>query len=330
MPRLLNQPSPSERKGTGPLPRIIVITPVLNAEAFIADALDSVLAQDYPEVEHIVFDGGSTDGTAEILNRYPSARILRDADEGPHDVMNRGIAVASGEIIVFLNADDIIPRGVFAEVGKRFQEDPELDIVAGASAIINDAPFEQARVLVRRDHAEAGGLAYEELFLGVPCFNVRFFHRRLFRNIGNFDLDYFYSADRHFLIRARLSGAKSVTLDRVTCVFRSHGSSRTIDPAQSAADDIIAEHVRMVRYFAPKLVGNRPAYKLLKEWHAFECVRSACRNLKRFRLGAAIMVTVRGFVFDSVLPVSWVRGWRRWRRLCDREDRRACLLTDIL
>lgn len=314
---------------TSPL-RITVITPALNAESFIASALESVIAQQYPNCQHLVFDGGSRDRTREIAESYPNIQVITGKDEGPHDVMNRGICSASGEIVTFLNADDIFPPGVFAEVGARFSEDPGLDIVGGTSVIVGDGPLDSARVLVRRDHAEDGGLSYAELFLGVPGFNTRFFRRRLFERIGNFDLKYFYSADRHFLIRARLVNSKAVTLERITCVFRSHGRSRTIDPAQSAADAIIAEHLRMIRELAPALEKDPYAFELLRRWHAFECFRSACRRLKRYQIVGMMGALGEGFAFDPLFPVSWARGWKTWRYLCAQEDRSSVPLSGLL
>jgi glycosyltransferase involved in cell wall biosynthesis len=87
-------------------PLISVITPVLDGERFIEDAIRSVLRQEYKRFEHVVVDGGSTDGTVEILKRYPHLRWVSEPDRGQSDAMNKGFDLSSGEVVVYLNADD--------------------------------------------------------------------------------------------------------------------------------------------------------------------------------------------------------------------------------
>lgn len=89
--------------------KVSIITAVYNRATTIADTLESVRGQDYPEIEHIVVDGMSTDGTQEVISRYRSgiARMVRERDSGIYEALNKGIGLASGDIIGFLHADDI-------------------------------------------------------------------------------------------------------------------------------------------------------------------------------------------------------------------------------
>ena len=82
-----------------------IITPCLNARSFIAEAIESVLAQQIPDVEHIIMDGGSTDGTLEILKKYPHLVVVSGPDHGMYDAINQGIGISNGEWIGLLNAD---------------------------------------------------------------------------------------------------------------------------------------------------------------------------------------------------------------------------------
>ena len=96
--------------------KITLVTPTLNAERHLDEMLASVGAQDWHELEHIVMDGGSTDRTLGILGAHPAVRVVSDADRGLYDAINRGIALASGEIVGFVNADDLLTPGALAAV----------------------------------------------------------------------------------------------------------------------------------------------------------------------------------------------------------------------
>src|ERR1043166_7972368 len=93
------------------LPKISVITPSFNSIHTIRDTIESVRAQNYPDVEHIVVDGGSKDGTVELLKEYPHLRWVSEKDEGHYHAMNKGIQMATAEIVNILNADDCFRPG---------------------------------------------------------------------------------------------------------------------------------------------------------------------------------------------------------------------------
>ena len=92
-------------------PRISVVTCSYNQGAFLARTLESVLGQAYPNLEHIVVDGMSSDGTPQVLERYPHLRVIREPDRGQSDAINKGFRLATGEIFCFLNSDDTLEPG---------------------------------------------------------------------------------------------------------------------------------------------------------------------------------------------------------------------------
>jgi len=114
------------------LPKISIITPSFNQGEFIRDTIESILAQNYPNLEHIVVDGGSTDNTVEILKSYNHLDWTSEPDNGQTDALNRGLAKATGDIVTWLNSDDWYPPNVLSRVAKEIENSP---VVMGACAI---------------------------------------------------------------------------------------------------------------------------------------------------------------------------------------------------
>jgi len=121
-------------------PLVSIVTPSYNQGRFIEENILSVKLQDYPHIEHIVIDGGSTDGTVETLKKYEGTYNLRwisEPDKGQADAVNKGFALAKGEIIGWLNSDDVyFDRGTISAVVEAFQKYPKADIIYGDCAYI--------------------------------------------------------------------------------------------------------------------------------------------------------------------------------------------------
>ncbi len=119
-------------------PRISIVTSSYNQGEFIARTIESVLAQDYPNVEHIVVDGMSTDGTANVLTRYPHLKVIREPDRGQADAINKGFRAATGEILGFLNSDDTIEPGALQAVAGAIDPGAGRHIVMGRCRFIDE------------------------------------------------------------------------------------------------------------------------------------------------------------------------------------------------
>src|SRR5260221_575668 len=114
-----------------PMPKISVITPSFNSIRTIRETIQSVLAQDYKDWQHIVMDGGSKDGTVELLREYPHLIWVSEKDEGHYHAMNKGLERATGEVVTILNSDDCYRPGALATVGQAFESHPEWDGLFG-------------------------------------------------------------------------------------------------------------------------------------------------------------------------------------------------------
>lgn len=202
--------------------RISIVTPCLNRRDMIAGAIESVLAQQDPDVEHIVIDGGSTDGTLDVLAGYPHLVVVSEPDRNLYDALNKGIRLASGDIVGHLNSDDIYAPGTFAAVRQAFANHPEAEAVCGNAHV-----SEGETVMLDCSDDFCRELTPRNALLGLPIINARFFLRRAYDRIGLYSLDYPLVSDRDFLLRAALGGIRSIGIDTLFMVYQMHPGSAT-------------------------------------------------------------------------------------------------------
>ncbi|MBF0404898.1 MAG: glycosyltransferase [Nitrospirae bacterium] len=220
-------------------PKISVITPSLNKVKYLGQAIESVLKQDYPNFEHIVIDGGSTDGTVEQLKRYPHIRWQSESDKGQSDAMNKGFSMSDGEIIVYLNADDYFEPEAFNTVLKYFKEGEKF--VVGCVRVINDDGS---------SWINNPSVIFSEMIQwwrpAIFCFNSTgyFFLREVLEGVGPFDIDNHYTMDYDFLLKSSLK----YTLKKIDAVL---GNYRHIRDTKSR-DYPLSENWRNPFIFSKK------------------------------------------------------------------------------
>jgi len=202
------------------LPSITIVTPCLNAAGTIHEALDSVRSQAYPRVEHLVIDGGSTDGTLEILERAEGVRFVSEPDRGRVDAVNKGMAMAGGDVIGWLNADDFYERGALDAVGRAFADRPEAAWVTGYCRIVDGEGREIRKGVTAYKNAFlrrfSYGLYLTQNFVSDPATFVR---RDVLRDAGPLDERYAISHDYDLWLRVARRG-DPVVLRRYLSSFR--------------------------------------------------------------------------------------------------------------
>lgn len=180
--------------------KISVITVCFNSARTLGRALQSVSVQDWPDFEHIVIDGGSTDRSADILAVFRSrlTHIVSEPDQGIYHAMNKGLAYAQGDIICFLNADDYYASpAVLSQVATKIQEN-NLDAVMGDVGFFRE---KSPKRLVRRYRSNR--FSQERLAWGwMPAHPALFLHERVVRRVGNFNTSYRIAGDFDFVVRA--------------------------------------------------------------------------------------------------------------------------------
>ncbi len=177
-----------------------VITVCFNSARSIEHTLRSVLEQSYPNVEHILVDGGSTDETLAIITRYrrPSLTVLSEPDEGIYDAMNKGLRLASGDIICFLNADDhYISKGSLALVAEQVQ-DSHLDVLLTDVAFFRPDASHKVVRRYRTKHFNPRALAWG----WMPAHPALFAKRDVYEKYGPFDTSFKIAGDYEWIVRA--------------------------------------------------------------------------------------------------------------------------------
>lgn len=179
--------------------KITVITVSYNSAGTIADTVCSVANQTHPDVEHLVIDGRSTDGTVQVVeaHRHPNLVLSSEPDKGIYDAMNKGLSRATGDVIGFLNADDFYADvDALARVAKAFEEDPRVDACYGDLLYVTEdnqsvVRYWKSRPFVPGSFARGWSPAH-------PTFYIR---RSALERLGGFDLSYRLAADTELMMR---------------------------------------------------------------------------------------------------------------------------------
>jgi nucleotide sugar dehydrogenase len=206
-------------------PRVSLVTPSYQQGAFLERTISSVLAQGYPALEYVVRDGGSTDGSCEILERYADKLTTwsSEPDGGQADAINRAFAATSGEIMGWLNSDDILLPGALAYVADYFARHPDVDVLYGNRVLIDSEDREVGLWILPRHDPNVLKLADY-----IPQ-ETLFWRRRIWDSAGgHVDPSFKYALDWDLLLRFQEAGARMVHVPRFLGAFRVHADQKTV------------------------------------------------------------------------------------------------------
>ncbi len=201
------------------LPLISIITVVYNGAGNIEQTIQSVIGQPYPHKEYIIIDGGSTDGTVDIIKKYEShlSYWISGPDNGLYDAMNKGIDRATGELIGIINSGDWYAENIFTTIAKDFQATGSQQVVHG---IIRNFLDEEFYSMV--------GNSIRRLRYDMIQHPTCFIPLKLYKTYGTYDLKYKYSADYDLILRYVDQGIKFCFIEKPIVNFRLGGISSTV------------------------------------------------------------------------------------------------------
>ena len=206
-------------------PRISVITPCFNSSPTIRETLESVRSQDYTNWEHIAVDGGSTDGTVEILKSYPGLLWTSEKDEGHYHAMNLGIERAAGDFVVILNADDSFRPGALRQVAEAVHRHPDWDALFGDVVFVDG----EGRKIFQREEAVYD---YKVLLWGLDyiCHQTLFVRKAVYQRLGGYRYKEFSnSADYEFKLRLGQAGCRVGHVPALLVNYRYHAHGQSAD-----------------------------------------------------------------------------------------------------
>ncbi|MBI3315867.1 MAG: glycosyltransferase [Candidatus Omnitrophica bacterium] len=245
-----------------------IITPVYNNIRFVESCLRGVWEQGCPFVEHILVDGGSTDGTADMIRRYASShshiRWISEKDDGQSDAMNKGVRMALGAILGFLNVDDYYEKNTLNRVLEHFKRLPAPGLLVGNCNVWND---EGKLLRVNKPSTlTVDHLLMDERRDSFPCnSSAYFYHGSLHKAIGFYDARDHYSLDYDFLLRA-IPAAHVVYVDEVLGNFRLVKGSKTLRNLEQGLNRGRLRSVRK-RYKALLPLHRRLLIYALEVWY---------------------------------------------------------------
>ena len=215
------------------VPSVSIVTPSYGQGRFIADALNSVRLQRYSgPIEHVVMDGGSTDGTVEVLERFEGVRWVSEKDEGQSDALNKGFAVATGQIVGWLNADDFYLEDALQAVVQAFAEHPEADVVYGDCVFVDSVG---AAVRSKEEHGfDRTVLTYFGCY--IPTTAAFFRHGLIDRGLLRLEPEFHYVMDYELFMRLAAADVGFHYVPRDLAAFRWHDENKSLDADKRRAE----------------------------------------------------------------------------------------------
>lgn len=241
-------------------PLVSIVTPSRNQAAFLEATMKSVLNQDYPEIEYLVIDGASTDGSLEIIDKYQKrlAYWVSEPDSGQTEAINKGFARARGEILAWLNSDDIYLPGTISRAMAYLTNHPDAGMVYGAADYIN----EDDQVI---GHFPARQTDYQRLrqgYVHIPQQST-FFRASIWKRVGPLDPSFFFAMDYDLWVRiARI--ARIAYFPETWSLFRLHQDAKTISADDRCWPEMMRVHWRdggsrlspiVIKYFARRIIA---------------------------------------------------------------------------
>jgi glycosyltransferase involved in cell wall biosynthesis len=239
---------------------VSIVTPSYNQARYIEATIQSVLSQDYPHIEYIIVDGGSSDGTLEIIKKYEKkiAWWVSEKDQGQTDAINKGFGRARGELLAWINSDDTYQPGAVSVAVKFLAEHPKVGMVYGDCNFIN----ESGQIIGKFNSAQTNYRLLRQGFVHIPQ-QTMFFRANLWKQVGPLDASFYFAMD--YDLWTRIAARTEIQyVPQTWANFRLHTSGKTILADDRCWPEMIRVHYRdggsffstiVARYYLRKLIA---------------------------------------------------------------------------
>ena len=235
-------------------PKVTIVTPSLNQGQFIDATIQSVLSQEYPNLEYIIMDGGSSDNTLEILHSYSNrVKWISEKDKGQTTAINKGLRIASGEILAYLNADDLFLPGALAKVAHIFMDNPDAMWVTGRCRIIDENDREVRKLITVYKNLllciHNPSLLFITDYISQPA---TFWRADILGKLGPLEENLHYAMDYEYWLRLNAK-FPLVIIPEYLAAFRIHSQSKNTNAGHR---DVYINEERIIieRYTKSKLM----------------------------------------------------------------------------
>ncbi|RPH61090.1 MAG: glycosyltransferase [Chloroflexi bacterium] len=259
-------------------PPVSIVTPSFNQARYIESTIRSVLGQDYPALEYIIVDGGSTDGSVDVIQRYADklAWWVSEKDRGQTDALNKGFARAQGEILAWLNSDDTYEPGAIAAAVKYLAEHPETGLVYADTNFID----EKGHIIGRFPAAQTDYRRLRQGYVHIPQ-QAAFFRADLWRQVGPLDPDFYFAMDYDLWVRLARLAPVAYLSGQAWANFRLHTSGKTIAADDRCWPEMLKVHYRDGGSFFAPLVAKYYVRKVvapLLNWNRQRKIKRLSKN----------------------------------------------------
>lgn len=244
-----------------PLPLVSIITPSFNQAEYLEATIQSVLTQDYPRIEYIVIDGGSTDGSVDVIQKYQSSLAfwVSEQDKGQTDAINKGFNRAKGDILAWINSDDTYNPKAVGEAVLYLIENPDVAMVYADCDFID----EQGRVIGKFASRQTDYKKLRQGYVHIPQ-QTMFFRAKYWKEVGPLDPSFYFAMDYDLWVRIAARAPIKYLPGRTWANFRIHTSSKTNVNDARGWKEMLRVHYRdggsffapiVAKYYLRKIIG---------------------------------------------------------------------------
>ncbi|MDP1778810.1 MAG: glycosyltransferase family 2 protein [Anaerolineales bacterium] len=252
------------------LPLVSIITPSFNQAQFLEQTIQSVLGQDYPQIEYIIVDGGSTDGSVDMIKKYEGrlAWWISEQDQGQTDAINKGFAHSKGEVLAWINSDDTYnPRAVVQAVKYLF-DNPDVAMVYADCNFIN----ESGQVIGKFNSKQTDYRRLREGYVHIPQ-QTMFFRAKYWQELGPLDPSFYFAMDYDLWTRIASKAPIKYLAGQTWANFRIHDLGKTTTHDDRCWPEMLRVHYRdgggffsliVAKYYLRKIIGSLWKWRIRK------------------------------------------------------------------